>query len=134
MGNGRFVKRTTRKGKVRWIECNLNFVREKITQSLRDGLSFKYSSSTTRKRQRKAQAQEILDGDIDRIVHSNIAISQKINNLKEMVEFANRHQDTEITFMQMFDAANLDILETMKKDKSMLDELNRVTNNETSNV
>merc|ERR1712176_250727 len=32
--------------------------------------------------------------------------------------------------MEIFLSANIDILETMKKDRSMLDELQRITNNE----
>lgn len=130
--NGRFVK----KGGDKWVECRLNFVREKVTQSLRDGLSFKYSSSTTRKRQRKAQVQEIFDFDIDRIVHSNPTVSQKITDFKDEVRWTNQHCGTESevvsdeTLMKIFDAANLDILETMKKDQSMMDQLYRITNNE----
>lgn len=133
--NGRFMKKIRRKGGNLWVECSLNFVREKVTQSLRDGLSFKYSSSTMRKRQRKAQAQEIFDSDIDRIVHSNAAVSKKINDLKYKVEWINRHRGTESegisdeTMMEIFQKANLDILETMKKDQSMLDQLHRATNN-----
>lgn len=135
--DGRFVKKATTKGGEKWVECSLNFVREKVTQSLRDGLSFKYSSSTTRKRQRKAQVQEIFYGDIDRIVHSNNDVSQKIVTLQQKVEWVNRFRGTESegvsdeTIMGIFDAGNLDILETIKKDQSMLDELHRVTSSET---
>jgi len=45
-------------GNARWVECSEAFVREKIAQSIRDGLPFKYSSSTSRKRERAAQAQK----------------------------------------------------------------------------
>jgi hypothetical protein len=134
--NGRFVKKVSRKVGVRWVECSQNFVREKVTQSLRDGLSFKYSSSTTRKRQRKAQVQENFYFDIDRIVHSNPTVSRKITDFKDEVEWMNRYcgTDSEVVadeiLMKIFDAANLDILETMKKDQSMLDQLHRITNNE----
>lgn len=136
--NGRFMKKVNRKGGVKWVECNINFVREKVTQSLRDGLSFKYSSSTERKRQRKAQSQELFQGDIDRIVHSNASVCKKINDFKHKVEWINRYRGTEGegvsdgTILKMFEAANLDILETMKKDPFMVEQLHRVTNNETS--
>merc|ERR1712188_236851 len=93
---GRFVKKANYKsGQQKWVECKINVIREKVTQSLRDGLSFKYSSSTTRKRQRKSLVQEIFDGDIHRIVHSNTVVSSKINDLKEKVEWANRYRGTE---------------------------------------
>ena len=137
--DGRFVKKISRKGEEKeWIECNINFVREKVTQSLRDGLSFKYSSSTERKRQRKAQSQEVKQGDIDRIVHSNESVSRKIRHFKQKVEWVNRYRGSEDgkafsdeTILKIFERANLDILETMKKDPSMLEDMHRVMNNET---
>lgn len=136
--NGRFVKKVRHKGGHKWVKCNTNFVREKVTQSLRDGLSFKYSSSTSRKRERKIQTREVFQADIDRIVHSNTTVSQKINHLQQKVELANQYRETKSEgvsvsdemMMDIFLSANIDILETMKKDRSLLDELNRVTNNE----
>ena len=134
--NGRFVKKVKHKGGHRWIECSSNFVREKVTQSLRDNLSFKYSSSTSRKRERKIQTREIFQADVERIVHSNAVVSSKINQFRQNVELANRYNGTESesisdeTMMEIFLSANIDILETMKEDRSLLDELHRVTNNE----
>lgn len=135
---GRFVKKISRKGGDKWVECNINFIREKVTQSLRDGLSFKYSSSTERKRQRKAKSQQAFQSDIDRIVHSNKSVSEKIRHFKHKVEWVNRCHGAEggdafsdETILKIFETANLDILETMKEDPSMLEEMNRVTNNET---
>lgn len=138
--NGRFVKKANHKGGLRWIECSAIFIREKVTQSLRDGLSFKYSSSTSRKRERKIQTQEIFHADIDRIVHSNAAVSHKIKDLQQKVEWINRFHDTESegvsdeVMLEMFVSANLDILETMKKDPSMSDKLNRVKMAEISRI
>jgi len=136
--NGRFMKKVNHKGGQRWIECGTNFVREKVTQSLRDNLSFKYSSSTSRKRARKIQTREIFQADIDRIVHSNTIVSQKINEFYTKVELANRHHGTESEgisdekMMDIFLSANIDILETMKKDPHLLNELHQVTDNEKS--
>jgi hypothetical protein len=136
--DGRFVKKVSRNGGDKWVECNINFVREKVTQSLRDGLAFKYSSSTERKRQRKAKSQEVKQGDIDRIVHSNKSVSRKIRHFKQKVEWVNQYRGNEDgkafsdeTILKIFETANLDILETMKKDPSMLEEMHRVMNNET---
>jgi hypothetical protein len=132
------MKKVIHKGGHRWIECSTNFVREKVTQSLRDNLSFKYSSSTSRKRERKIQTREIFQADIERIVHSNTAVSKKINEFHQKVELANRYHGTESegisdeTMMDIFLSANIDILETMKKDRCLLKELHRVTNNEKS--
>lgn len=116
-----------------WVECNESSIREKVTQSLRDGLSFKYSSSITRKREKKARVQEAFYGDIDVIVHSNKAVSQKIKDLEKKVEWANRNygieNDARVSdeaIMKIFDEGNLNILETMKKDRSILDQLHQI--------
>jgi hypothetical protein len=136
--NGRFMKKLRRKDGDKWVECSLNFVREKVTQSLRDGLSFKYSSSTERKRQRKAKSQELIHGDIDRIVHSNASVSQKISDFKHKIEWVNRYRGTEgegisdERILKFFEQTNLDILETMKNDPSMLEQMHRITNTETT--
>ncbi|MGK3757192.1 MAG: hypothetical protein ACI8RD_009506 [Bacillariaceae sp.] len=130
---GRFIKKVGKGKNSHWVECDELFIREKITQSLRDGLSFKYSSSTKRKRERKAQVQEIFDGDIDKIVHSNSNVSMKINTMKRQVENANRIYGNDVldeTILRLFDQANLDMLETIKKDRSMLNQLHCVVTNQ----
>jgi len=134
--NGRFIKKVGKGKSSHWVECNGNFIREKVTQSLRDGLSYKYSSSTNRKRERKARVQEVCHGDIHKIVHSNITISRKINSLKQQVDYSNRVYGTDVsdeTILSMFDPANIDLLESIKKDRSLLDQLHGVTNNCYSN-
>ncbi|MGK3740468.1 MAG: hypothetical protein ACI8RD_003702 [Bacillariaceae sp.] len=133
--NGRFIKKVGKGKSCYWVECDENFIREKVTQSLRDGLSFKYSSSTKRKRERKAKVQEVCHGDIHMIIHSNINISRKINSFKQYVEYSNRVYGTDVsdeTILSMFDPANLDLLESIKKDRSLLDQLHGVTNNSNS--
>jgi len=134
--NGRFIKKVGKGKSCYWVECDENFIREKVTQSLRDGLSFKYSSSTKRKRERKAKVQEVCHGDIHKIVHSNITISRKINSFKQQVEYSNRVYGTDVsdeTILSMFDPANLDLLESIKKDRTLMDQLHGVTNNSYSN-
>ena len=129
--SGRFIKQSgTRK---RWIECDEKFIREKVTQNLRDGLSFKYSSSTQRKRERSVKVQELFYGDIDKIVYSNIAVSQKIHNFQKLVENSyntfGRNIIPNEQIQQIFNSANLDILETIKREPSMLNEMHRLKNN-----
>jgi hypothetical protein len=134
--NGRFIKKVGEGKSSHWVECDGNFIREKVIQSLRDGLSFKYSSSTKRKRERKAKVQEVCHGDIHKIVHSNITISRKINSFKQQVEYSNRVHGTDVsdeTILSMFDPENLDLLESIKKDRSLLDQLHGVNNNSNSN-
>merc|ERR1711924_244619 len=130
---GRFVKKAGKRGQQQWVECKINVVREKITQCLRDGLSFKYSSSTTRKRQRKTQVEEFYVGDMYRVIHSNAIVSKKINEFQKQVEWLNSPDGcegsgtTDEELMELFAAANLDILETMKKDKSMSDQIRGIS-------
>merc|ERR1712166_1100389 len=92
--------------------------------------------STNRKRERKARVQEVCHGDIHKIVHSNITISRKINSFKQQVDYSNRVYGTDVsdeTILSMFDPANIDLLESIKKDRSLLDQLHGVTNNCYSN-
>ena len=129
--SGRFIKQSgTQK---RWIECDEKFIREKVTQNLRDGLSFKYSSSTQRKRERSEKVQELFYGDIDKIVYSNIAVSQKIHNFQKLVENSHNTFGRNIIpneqIQQIFNSVNLDILETIKREPSMLNEMNRLRKN-----
>lgn len=131
--DGRFVKKQkSAKGEQsKWVECELHFVREKVTQSLRDGLSFKYSSSTTRKRQRKARIQRTIVEDIDELVHSNHDVSKKIHAFERQVDLMNESDSegeramtlSEEMILEVFVSANLDILETIKDDPSMSDRL-----------
>jgi len=129
----RFTKKVG-KGKISyWVECKENFVREKVTQSLRDALSFKYSSSTKRKKERKAMKvqEEKIHGNIDEIVQSNIAVSYKINSLRQNVEYVNHIYGNDIldeTILEIMDMGNQDILETIKKERSMLNQFDGVTN------
>ena len=115
------------------IECNEAFTREKVTQSLRDTLSFKYSSSTKRKKERKAKVQEVFYGDIDKIVHSNVAVSIKVYTLEQQVRYANYMYGNNVPddiMLGIFHSANLDLLETIKKDQSMAIQLQYVMMND----
>ena len=137
--SGRFVKKASKSVDSNWIECGEDFVREKVTQSLRDGLSFKYSSSTSRKRERKARAHLDEDWNLNRIVTSNAAVSRKVRDIAQRAEEANRMSQHSfgglsedaidaIVLTKILNPGNWDILETIKKDQSLLQRFREAQN------
>ena len=134
---GRFIK-LVGKGKNSTIEiCEEVFIREKVTQSLRDTLSFKYSSSTKRKKERKVKDQEIFHADIDKIVHSNIHVSKKIQTLEQRVRYVNHMYANDVpdeTMLQIFDQANLELLKTIKKYQGMMNHTHCMSYNNNTNT
>ena len=117
--NGRFVKRQGKGGP--WIEVDEVFAKEKITQSLRDGLSSKYRSATKAKRQRRAHHDKIMNEDIDHIIRSNNNVAQQVDTFYEQVNEMNSGDSlpSDEEMMALFTQANSNILETMKKDPKL---------------
>lgn len=115
--NGRFIKREKRGG--RWVEADEGFAREKVGQSLRDGLVAKYKSATKAKRERRSKLYKTCNGDVDRVIRSNLVVAKKINDLLDRVEETGRHESDQslgVLFLQ----TNLSILESIKQDGSLL--------------
>lgn len=115
---GKFVKQERRGAP--WVKADEIFAREKVGQSLRDGLHDRYKSSTKAKKRRRSQATEKLNDDIDRVIQSNVFVSQRMEELSREVE---QHGDiaSDFSIMTMFSRANSDILETIKRDTTMLE-------------
>ena len=87
--NGRFVKKT-KKGTAAattpiWVECSDDQVREKVSQSLRDGLSTMYKSATSSKKHRREKVNSQLDEEIERVIFSNTVIADKIAELNDQI-------------------------------------------------
>lgn len=116
---GRFVKKEKKGGP--WVIVDEVFAREKVGQSLRDGLHDKYRSSTKAKKQRRACVNEKFNGDIDRVIHSNRTVSQRIEALTQEVQ-TNGALASDFSIITLFSRANSDILETIKQDASMLNQ------------
>jgi len=121
---GRFVKKERKGGP--WVIVDEVFAREKVGQSLRDGLHDKYRSSTKAKKQRRASVNEKFNGDIDRVIHSNRLVSQRIEELTREVQ-KNGALASDFSIITLFSRANSDILETIKKDTSMLNQFQDAT-------
>jgi hypothetical protein len=117
---GQFVKKETKNNKgVCWVIVDDVFAREKVSQSLRDGLHDRYKSSTKAKKQRRACVNEKFNDDVDRVIHSNRVVSQRIQELSREVT-RNGAMASDFTILSLFSKANSDILESLKKDSSML--------------
>jgi hypothetical protein len=114
---GKFIKKEKKGGP--WVEVDEVFAREKVGQSLRDGLSTKYRSATKAKKKRRNEANEKLNGDIDRVIQSNHTISRRIEELIQQVKMTG-DLASDYSIMALFNRANSDILETIKSDASML--------------
>jgi len=95
------------------------FAREKIGQSLRDGLSTKYKSATKFKKRPRKVSETKLHCDIDKVVQSNHFVSRRMSELSRQVE---RSGDvaSDLAIVNLFSLANSEILETIKRDHSML--------------
>mmetsp|Transcript_118601 Transcript_118601/g.177265 ORF Transcript_118601/g.177265 Transcript_118601/m.177265 type:complete len:214 (-) Transcript_118601:311-952(-) len=121
---GRFVKKLRKGGP--WVEVDEVFAREKVGQSLRDGLHDKYKSSTKAKKQRRSQVNEKFNGDIEKVIFSNRRVSNRIQQLTKEVE-KNGALASDYSIISLFSRANSDILESIKKDASMLNQYQDAT-------
>jgi hypothetical protein len=122
--NGRFIKKSRRGGP--WVEVDELFVREKVGQALRDGLVEKYKSATKAKKDRRTKVCKIFNGDVDRVIHSNKVVSEKINYLFERVERIGSYESDHYLFA-LFLNTNLSILEALKEDASLLKQFQEAT-------
>jgi hypothetical protein len=115
---GKFIKKVKKCGP--FVVVSEVFAREKVGQSLRDGLSTKYKSASKFKKHRKSKStSEKMPLDADRIVHTNRYVSQRIDELRQQV---NRRGDlaSDASMVTLFSRTNSDILESIKMDHSML--------------
>ena len=115
---GRFVKKEKKAGP--WVVVDEVFAREKISQSLRDGLHDKYKSSTKAKQQRRAAVNEKFHDDVETAILSNSVVSQRMDALSQEVEISGSVA-SDFSIIELFTKANSDILETIKKDKTMME-------------
>jgi hypothetical protein len=115
--NGRFVKKEGKGGP--WVEVDIVFC-------LRDGLNNKYRSSTKAKQQRRTQVNEKFNGDIDRVIQSNASVSRWIDDTSLEIQ-KKGSSASDFSVVTLFSRANSDVLETIKKDASMLDQFQKVT-------
>ena len=123
--SGNFVKKDhIRGGGGRWVEVNDQFAREKVGQSLRDCLHSKYRSSTQSKKSRKQKLDETMNGNIDQVIRSNESVSRRMDEItRSLQRLGPLAMDT--TICTVLTRANSDILETIKRDGSLLTKFKR---------
>jgi hypothetical protein len=115
---GKFIKKVKKGGP--FVVVSELFAREKVGQSLRDGLSAKYKSATKFKKQRRTKSSsKSVSIDADKIVNRNRYVCQRINELRHQV---NKCGDSasDASIVTLFSRTNSDILESIKRDHSML--------------
>mmetsp|Transcript_21079 Transcript_21079/g.24215 ORF Transcript_21079/g.24215 Transcript_21079/m.24215 type:complete len:313 (-) Transcript_21079:54-992(-) len=135
--DGRFIKLVGKGKNSTVVVCTEAFVREKVTQSLRNALSFKYSSSTTRKRKQKATKDGAFCEDIFKIVHANSVVSEKMDKIQHNICFIREFVGDDVhddTMLRLFEKNNLNLLETIKKESSMLHQLQDLTDHHHHNT
>jgi len=121
---GRFVKKQKKGGP--WVIVDEVFAREKVGQSLRDRLHDQYKSSTKAKKQRRDSVNEKFNCDVDRVIQSNRVVSKRIEELTHEVE-KNGATASDFSIIVLFSRANSDILESLKKDETMLNQFRDAT-------
>jgi len=116
---GRFVKKVGNGREESWTEVSEILAREKVSQSLRDGLSSKYRSSTKAKKERRNQVCEKITDDITQVIQSNSFVAKRINEL--MSESQRCDSADDVFFENSLSQFNADILESIKQDACMLE-------------
>ena len=132
-----FVKK---EGK-RFVLCDEHFMREKITQSLRDGLKDMYKSSTSTKKSRRTFVCQSIHERVETAIRSNgnvsyrmqklsydlaTTVAQQQQNINSNNRNANDADDAgyssldDDVFCTMLSCANSDILSAIKADRSLL--------------
>jgi hypothetical protein len=106
-----------------WYEVGDHLAREKIGQGLRDSLAHMYKSSTKAKRRRRKVVSAGIADNVDSLVQSNKHVSSRIGKLsKDIEQRGEAAPDVFLSFM--FTQANSDILEVLKKDRSLVSKFN----------
>ena len=103
----------------RWYQVDETQIREKVGQGFRDNLQGLYKSSTRCKRRRREHVSAGLFHDVENLIHSNRTVSTCLHKLStEMKQQGDGAPD--LFMSEIFNQANLDMLEAFKKDKSLL--------------
>jgi len=122
---GGFVKPDGENG---YVEVGDHLAREKVGQSLRDGLASKYKSSARSKKRRQKIVSVGVANEFDSIVKRNSLVTRRISTLRRTAQSSadqlimqgvltdEEERKTDSILLQ----ANLDILETFKRNNDLL--------------
>jgi hypothetical protein len=124
-----------------FYEVSDHFAREKVGQSLRDGLSSQYKSSARAKTQRQKMVSVGVADEFDSLLKRNSFLSRRINKLTTTAANSIEHnnnqiqgnvsdngeeEDDEEDINQIFSQTNLDILEAFKNNSDLVDKFTEI--------
>merc|ERR1711977_384815 len=123
--DGGFVKSDRNGG---YFEVGDHIAREKVGQSLRDGLSSKYKSSARSKKRRQKIVSAGVADEFDTLIKRNSFVVRRMCTLRETAQSSVEQQimhggindEEEKEIDRIFSRANLDILEAFKKNDELL--------------
>jgi hypothetical protein len=124
-----------------WVQCNEQFAREKVSQSLRDALHGQYRSSFTAKKQRRTHASDTIIAKVEQVILSNASIARQIQKMTHdllqcssettssasLASLSSSEHNNDSSIFTTLSLANLDILESLKKDSSFLSQFQKAT-------
>jgi leucyl aminopeptidase len=124
-----------------WVQCDEQFAREKVSQSLRDALHGQYRSSFTAKKQRRTHASDTIIAKVEQVILSNASIARQIQKMTHdllqcssettssasFASSSSSEHNNDSSIFTMLSLANLDILESLKKDSSLLSQFQKAT-------
>merc|ERR1711862_685431 len=125
--DGGFVKPDGNGG---YYEVGDHLAREKVGQSLRDGLSSKYKSSAKSKKRRQKIVSVGVANEFDSIIKRNSLVTRRMKTLQQTAQNSVQKQimhggtisdDEEQEIDNIFLKANLDILEAFKRNDNLLE-------------
>mmetsp|Transcript_22187 Transcript_22187/g.62967 ORF Transcript_22187/g.62967 Transcript_22187/m.62967 type:complete len:205 (+) Transcript_22187:176-790(+) len=113
---GGFVKRTT----TGWAMASNDMIREKIGQSLRDGLHGRYKSSTKAKKRRNKELKAQMNASLDTLVASRCYVNTCMDNASKRIKTEQPSSDDH--FHNIFLQANSVLLQSIKMDQTIASE------------
>jgi hypothetical protein len=121
---GGFVKKSpTGTG---FVQISEQYMRERISQSLRDSLHSQYRSSTKAKNSRRSKVTEKINVDVSNAITSNAGVMLRLQRLTSDLE-RKEALTSDVSICSLFSQANLDILELIKSDGSLLSQFQVAT-------
>jgi hypothetical protein len=102
-----------------WHEVGDHLAREKVGQGFRDSLHGLYKSSTKAKRKRREAAGAGIFIDVEQLVQTNEEVVRRLRKLSSDMKLRGE-EAPDLFVTKIFTNANLDILEALKKDQSLV--------------
>lgn len=103
-----------------WCQVEDHLAREKVSQSLRNILHTQYRSSVKSKKQRRCMIRQEIDNSVDDMLNASQSfLSLRISELSLEMDKKGGAKAPDAEVLRLFSQANIDILEGLKKDKTV---------------